>query len=117
MPLLVVLGGVGLVVLVRRRLTPGAAGVAAACVLGACAGAALTLAYGWIDNRFLLDLVPVIVLLAVIGFHAVVEWSASAEKSSVRMLTAIMVAFGLLGIAVNVALTLRYQHRFAFSFV
>ncbi len=117
MPLLVLLGGVGLVVLLRRGLIPGAVAVVGACVLGSCVGAALTLSYGWIDNRFLLDLIPLVVLLAVIGFHAVVEGSASAKQSSVRMLTAIVVAVGLLGIAVNVALTLRYQHRFEFSFV
>ncbi len=117
MPLLVLLGGVGLVVLARRRLIPGAAAVVGACVLGASVGAALTLSYGWIDNRFLLDLIPVVVLLAVIGFQAGLRWSAAARTSVIRAVTTVVAVAALVGIAVNIALTLRYQHRFAFTFV
>lgn len=102
MPLLVVLAGVGAVVLVR----PGR-GVAALRlpVLGAAAGFAGVLVIGFIAHRYLGDVLPVLVLAALVGVHRVSEATVPVRRAALVG----AVILGGWGVVANLALAVEHQ--------
>jgi hypothetical protein len=77
MPLLTMLGLMGITGLVRsRRAGPGVSAMRAP-VLGASAATIATLAFASIAHRYVADFLPAGVLLAVVGLHLFLRWSAT----------------------------------------
>jgi hypothetical protein len=94
----------------RRRSGPEAWRLASLCA-GAAAGAAGVVAVGYIANRYLNDLYPLVLIPGVIGFHALLGaapgWGAVRRRAVAAVATG-LVALGLLG---NTALALSYQRE------
>ncbi|MGZ6909039.1 MAG: hypothetical protein ACXVJ7_15345 [Acidimicrobiia bacterium] len=128
MPALTVLAIFGFVALVgasRRRVA-----WMRAPVVGALIGGAAVLPFGYIANRYLADFVPLLVLLAVVGFHVLAgpravaageERAASREDDGDtrqprrrgrvrRVAVAGIVVLGVLSVFTNAALAVSYHY-------
>jgi hypothetical protein len=91
----------------RGRRSGAEAWRLAALAAGAAAGAAGVVAVGYVANRYLADVFPVVVVLGAVGFHAALgaapRWRRLAAGTAVAL-----VALGALG---NTALALSYQRE------
>jgi hypothetical protein len=110
MPLLVLLGALGVITLLRPGTRQHVVALRAA-VIGAAVACAFNLVYMWIAHRFLGDWLPLLVLLGVVGIHRFTADLAS-PRSRIRLLgrsSAIFVVILLAawGILVNVAVSWR----------
>jgi hypothetical protein len=103
MPLLTVLGVVGLVAMVRRPnlrmlLVP---------VAGALAGVVVTLTIGYIAQRYTADAIPALVLTGSVGLHVAV---ARAH----RWLVPVLVGLAAISVLLTSTFALRYQREWGF---
>jgi hypothetical protein len=106
MPALTVLGGAGVVVLVRRA---GAAAVRAP-LIGAVGGGLATLTIAFVANRYMSDLLPAIVLASLVGLHALLGKTRSAPTAAwTRVAAAVVVVLAVISLWVNFALAISYQ--------
>ena len=113
MPLLTVLGLVGLGIILVRRHRPAVANGADATrapLLGAVAGGLITLTIAFVANRYLSDFLPAIVLVSLVGLHWLL--GIGARRAAPRWIRT--VGFTLLVLAVsslwiNFALAIDYQ--------
>lgn len=105
-PVLLVVAVVGLWWTIRRD---GAQGwrVATAAALLATAG---TFAIGFIAHRYLVDLVPAIVVMAAPGTWVAARWLGARGPVVVRVVAVVAVAALLIGIAGQVGLALRARY-------
>jgi len=118
MPALTVLGIIGLVCVVRgraRRPESPSLAVLRAPVLGAFLAVPVTLAIAFIAERYLSDFVPLLVLLAIPGLHATIEWitSGSARRAVKRVVVVGLAALALISVWANVGLAILYQRTLA----
>ncbi|HLM64920.1 MAG TPA: hypothetical protein VK306_11530 [Acidimicrobiales bacterium] len=110
-PALTVLALAGVVWTVRSRRRRDFASRLSPLWLGALAGGASVLAFGYVANRYLNDLYPLVVVGGLVGFHAAGTASASWRPALWR---ALLGGAGLLvgvGVLANLALALEYQHE------
>jgi hypothetical protein len=106
MPALTVLGGAGVVVLVRRA---GAAAVRAP-LIGAVGGGLATLTIAFVANRYMSDLLPAIVLASLVGLHALLGRARRAPTATLtRVAAVVVVVLAVVSLWVNFALAFSYQ--------
>ena len=106
MPALTVLGGTGIVVLVRRA---GAAAVRAPLIGAVCGGLA-TLTIAFVANRYMSDLLPAIVLASLVGLHAFLGIAQRVPRATwTRILAVIVLVLAVISLWVNFALAFSYQ--------
>jgi hypothetical protein len=114
MPLWTVLAGVGAVAVARdllgRRGRLGPLWVPAA---GAIAGTGGVLTIGFIANRYLGDLLPLLLVLGLAGLHVTLRWATTRPSAVRRALVATATVAALWGVAANLALALEYQRLIA----
>lgn len=79
MPFLTVLGLVGIVALLRPRRASQLRALRAP-VLGCIASGLVTVAFGFVAQRYLADFVPLLVLLALVGFFLFVSWATTRPR-------------------------------------
>ncbi len=113
MPFLTLLGFIG-ACNVARRSRPGRASLAPvrAVTVGALLATLPTLSYAYIAHRYLSDLVPVVVLLAIVGMFVVLRWLRPGERptGSGRRRAVVATLVGLLAFSIwcNVGLGVMY---------
>jgi hypothetical protein len=106
MPALTVLGGAGLVVLVRRA---GAAAVRAP-LIGAVVGGLATLTIAFVANRYMSDLLPAFVLASLVGLHALLGVVQRVPRTTWTLIVAFVVlVLAVFSLWVNFALAFSYQ--------
>ena len=106
MPALTVLGGAGVVALVRRA---GAAAIRAA-LIGAVAGGVATLTIAFVANRYMSDLLPAIVLASLVGLHALLGATVRASRVPwTRVAAVVVVVLAVISLWINFALAFSYQ--------
>ncbi|HVA09964.1 MAG TPA: hypothetical protein VNG12_24830, partial [Acidimicrobiales bacterium] len=108
MPLLVLAGLWGVISAFRPRPV-GRSNLFRIVLVAAAAGAGTVMIYGWIENRFLADFVPLLVLASAIGLVDV--WRRlEPDRRRIRLLTlAIVTVVGLFEIAANVGMAVTPQ--------
>jgi hypothetical protein len=111
MPLLTALAVVGVGVLARgvRRRRPEAWVVVLA--LGAVVGAGGVLGIGHVANRYLTDIYPLVLILALIGFHARAPRLVELRPRWRRLITLTAVGAVTFGMLATVAMALEYRHE------
>ena len=114
-PLLVVLGLIGVVALVvPDRMAPGAAvRVLRLPVVGAAAGGVGVLVLGYMANRYLSDLIPLLVLTATLGAAVVGGWAVGRSRQARVAVLGGLAVLALWGAWVNTSLGLQYQREIA----
>ena len=118
MPLLTVLGVVGLWALLRTR--PGAPGAGVAALrgptLGALAGGLTILPFAYIANRYLADLVPALVITSLIGVHFLLARTVRPGPNRPRWATPLWATLAVLlvaGIWINISLALIFGRLYS----
>ncbi len=112
-PALVVLGlgGLGWAAATRRRRRGDPSRALSPLVLGGFVGGAVVLAWAYVANRYLCDLVPFALVAAMIGYHAAgnasARWRPAFRRAAIATL-GVLTAFGAL---VNIALTLEFHYE------
>jgi hypothetical protein len=112
MPLLFVLAVWGTV----RTFRPGAdsARVKLRIVLATAATAGVAvMAYGWIANRFVGDLIPVVVVAATVGMVDLWQRLRTSSRPTRRWALMVIAALGLFGVAANVGVALSFQSNWS----
>ena len=110
MPLLTVFGLVGIVGIAGGASSRGRFAPLRAPVLGAAAASVVTLAFGFIANRYLADFVPLLVLLALAGLYMLVAWTAKRPRSTwVRVAWGGAAILAVLSVWFSTGLTLSWQ--------
>jgi hypothetical protein len=112
MPLLVVLaipGAAWLVGAARRRYGPGV-GLLLLWV-GTGAGAAGAIAFGYIAHRYLADLMPFVLVPALVGFHALVARQPATRPAWRGAAAAALVVVVAAGVWANAALAIEAQRE------
>ena len=122
-PLLFLLGlvGIGALVSPERLGVDRAATALRVPVLGALAGGGAFCVLGYIANRYLSDLFPLVALASITGFHVVAARVASASAGRGRRAAPVRLpvlpiavgALALLGAWANLGLGLQYQREIA----
>ena len=106
MPALTLLGGTGVVLLVRRA---GAAAVRAP-LIGAVIGGLATLTIAFVANRYMSDLLPAIVLASLVGLHALLGAARRAPRRTwTRVFAVAALVLVPISLWVNFALAFSYQ--------
>jgi len=82
-------------------------------VLGAAVGVAPIVVFGYIAQRYLVDLVPLLVLAGALGLQAIAAWSSSRSAQVRRVLASLVLLAGVFGSWVNSSLALQYQREIA----
>lgn len=117
MPLLVVLGVVGLVAVIRPPPGSGARGSTLAVlripVLGAAAGCAGMLAIAFVAHRYLGDVFPLLALLALAGLHRCGRWFGGPLRPGSVAVGSGLLLLGIWGLVANLGLALEYQRLIA----
>jgi hypothetical protein len=80
-------------------------------VLGAAAGGFGVIAFGYIANRYLTDLFPLVLVPGMIGFHLVLRGGARRPARTRRTAAVALAGLAALGVLVNPALALEYQRE------
>ena len=114
-PLLVVLGLIGVVALVvPDRMAPGAAvRVLRLPVVGAAAGGVGILVLGYMANRYLSDLIPLLVLTTTLGAAVVNGWAVGRTRPARIAVLGGLAVLALWGAWVNTSLGHQYQREIA----
>ena len=113
MPLLTVLGIVGLVAMLRPRRA-SALRVLRAPVLGCVAAGIVTVAFGFVAQRYLADFVPLFVLLALAGLFLLMKWTATRPHTSlVRVAWAGVALLAVLSVWFSTGLAFAWQNGLA----
>jgi hypothetical protein len=106
MPALTLLGGTGVVVLVRRA---GAAAVRAP-LIGAVCGGLGTFTIAFVANRYMSDLLPAIVLASLVGLHALLAAMRRVPRATwTRIVAVVVLVLAVTSLWVNFALAFSYQ--------
>ncbi|HEY4397360.1 MAG TPA: hypothetical protein VGO28_06770 [Acidimicrobiia bacterium] len=106
MPALTVLGGTGVVMLVRRA---GAAAVRAP-LIGAVIGGLATLTIAFVANRYMSDLLPAVVLASLVGFHVLLGAARRTPRPTwTRVVAVAVLVLVPISLWVNFALAFSYQ--------
>jgi hypothetical protein len=104
-------GRIDRVVLASPERAAGRAGFRLA-VVGAAVGTFGTLTIAYIANRYLADLLPLVVLACLVGFHVGVQRLRSLRRRLVRSaLWTVIVVLAVFGVWVNIGLALVYQRE------
>lgn len=106
MPALTVLGIIGLLAVFRPSRS-GRSGIAAlrAPLIGGFCAAVPTLMYANLSNRYLGDVLPFGVLLAVVGLHAMLRWGSTRKgRTLARAAYGSLVVLGIASVWFNVGL-------------
>jgi hypothetical protein len=115
MPAMAVLAIVGAVGIVRPPASGGRTLAAVRVpVLGALAGAFVTLTIGYIAQRYLADFLPLLILLALVGFHVLVRW-AGARRARAWAAGAVLGVLALGSLWANAGLAVLYGHKVGFG--
>ncbi len=105
MPLLVLLGGVGIVGVCRRGR--GKAVAALRLLLAASfVGAGAVLFYGWIADRYLSDFLPFLAFSAVTGVVLIWRWLDHRQQWMRRCALAIVAILGAFGVVANIGIAI-----------
>ena len=111
MPALTGLGAVGVVALLRpQRIGVPSMAVLRAPVIGALSAAVITLSYAYINQRYLSDFMPLAILLALVGLHLLLRWTAVRPRRG--LIRPIWFGLGLLlamSVWVNVGLAVYFE--------
>jgi hypothetical protein len=118
MPLLAILGIVGLWALLRARGGDPGTGVAAlrGPTLGGLAGGLTILPFAYISNRYLADLVPALVIAGLIGVHTLLAATSRADAARPRWAVPVWGTLGFLliaGLWINVSLALIFGRLYS----
>lgn len=114
MPLLAVLGVVGVVALCRPPPRRGPdLRVLRLPVVGAAAGAFTVLTIAFVANRYLGDAFPLLALLAIAGLHRLGRWFGAKLRAPSVLVGGVLLVLGLWGVAANLAFALEYQRLIA----
>ena len=112
MPALVILaipGAAWLLGAARRRDGPGIGLLLLWVGTGVGAGGAITI--GYIAHRYLADLLPLVLMPALVGFHALLGAAPSARRAWRRTAAAALAVVVLVGTWANVALAIQHQRE------
>lgn len=109
MPLLVLLGLVGLVAVFSRWPAGGRLAPFRLAVVGATVGAGGALEIAYVANRYLSDFLPFIVLVAVIGFQALAAALPGAKVGLRTLVVTVAVLASIFSVWATVGLGLLYQ--------
>ena len=115
MPLLVVLSVVGVVAMIRPPPVENGPTLAALRIpfIGSLVGVVPTLTIAFIANRYLGDLVPVLLLGGLTGINVIGRWWGSGAIAARSAVAAGLVVLGLWGVTANLALAIEYQRLIA----
>jgi hypothetical protein len=115
MPLLVVLGVLGSVVVVRGRPSEDDVGVGVLRlpVLGALVGFAATLTIAFVAHRYLGDALPLLLLTSLAGLHTCGRRFGGPRTAGAVAVGVAFLLLGTWGVLANVALALDYQRVIA----
>jgi hypothetical protein len=105
MPLLFLLGCWGVVTLVRRR-PHGALHLARLPLIGAAAGCAGVLLWGYIAGRYLADFIPFLLLASAVGLVDIWRRLASRPRRARKVVFAVIVVLGVFGVVANTLVSL-----------
>ncbi len=110
MPLLSVAGLLGLAGIVTApRHAPKLAALRAPA-LGAAAACVVTVAFGFIANRYLADFVPLLVLSALAGIYLLISWTVSRPHgAAVRLAWVAVAGLAVLSVWFSTGLTIAWQ--------
>ena len=116
MPLLFVVGIVGTVAIWRpRRDGPGLAPLRTLTIGGLAAGfGVITIPY--VNQRYLSDFMPLLVVVAAAGLHVIVRWAYDAPPTRrpwVRAVASAGVALAIVSVWFNAGLALQYQRAYS----
>jgi hypothetical protein len=109
MPLLTLLGLIGIAGLVRSRRAEWTVSAMRAPVLGAAAATIGTLAFASIAHRYVADFLPVGVLLAIIGMHQFLRWSAEMPAWGTRVGWGSFLVLVVASVWINAGLGVMFQ--------
>lgn len=113
MPLLTVLGIVGLAAMLRPRRASALRALRAP-VLGCVAAGIVTVAFGFVAQRYLADFVPLFVLLALAGLFLLMRWSATRPRASLmRFAWAAVALLAVLSVWFSTGLAFAWQNGLA----
>ena len=107
MPLLFVLALWGTITTVRPRGGTSSARIRIVLATAAAAGVTV-MVYGWVANRFIGDLLPVLIVASAVGMVDLWRRLSTLRPALRRWMVAIT-ALGLFGIAANVGVAVSYQ--------
>jgi hypothetical protein len=110
MPAMVVLGVLGLFAVFGRRRGERLAALRLP-VVGAAVGTIGVLTIAYVAERYLADVMPLLVLCALAGFHLLRARWASWRPAWRRVAASALAALALFGILVNVTLAVVYQRQ------
>lgn len=110
-PALTVLSLVAVVWAVRHRKERHGPPWPAALCIGALFGAAGVVSLGYIANRYLNDLLPLVIVPGVMGFHVVVARAVGWSRVRRALVTGAIGSLVVFTALVNVVLGLSYQHE------
>lgn len=110
-PTLTALTGVAVVWAVRTRRERRGGPRCSPLWLGALAGGAGVIAFGYVANRYLTDLTPIVLVPAFAGFHLVVERAPRWRPQRRQVVAATLSGLVALGAVANTALALSYQRE------
>ena len=116
MPLLFVVGIVGAVAIWRpRHEQPGLAPLRALTVGGLAAGLGV-IAIPFVNQRYLSDFMPLLVVVTAAGLYAIMrraQEAPPARRPAVRAVVAAGVALAIVSVWFNVGLALQYQRAYS----
>ncbi len=78
-------------------------------LLAAGAAAATVMVYGWTENRFVADLMPLLILGGAIGLIDVCRRVRSRSHVAQRLVLVVVAVFGVYGVVTNVAMASTFQ--------
>ena len=112
MPLLFVLSIAGVWTIVRGRRAP-LARLLRAPLVGGVVGGVATLTTGYIANRYLTDLMPVLIVGGLAGFHGLWDARPRVRAGVRRAVTIAMVVIAAFGVWSMLSLTVLYQRLYS----
>ncbi len=108
MPLLFVLALWGTITTVRPRGGTSSARIRIVLATAAAAGVTV-MVYGWVANRFIGDLLPVLIVASAVGMVDLWRRLSTLRPALRRWTLVAITALGLFGIAANVGVAISYQ--------
>ncbi len=113
MAVFVILALIAVVVVVRRPATRRALGPMVLPLVGAVAAALAILPFGYVSNRYLADVAPLMILLAAVGVQGYLLVAETSDRWIVRPLWGALGALVLFGVWVNIGLGLLFQRVYS----
>ncbi|HEX6236845.1 MAG TPA: hypothetical protein VFZ68_06610 [Acidimicrobiales bacterium] len=110
-PAVTALAGVALVWAVRTRQRRRSGPWLSPLWLGALAGSAGVVTFGYVANRHLTEMLPLVLLPGVVGYHVVVRAAPDWQQQRRRLVVGVLVGLAAVGVLANTALALSYQRE------